>query len=68
MPAIQFVILKWLAAVDNTEVVDELHVAWLAVDGDRVLECNEVDCIEGFRLSGGEWRDVSGAGSHDGAR
>jgi hypothetical protein len=43
--AIQFIVLECLAAVHDPKVVDELDVAWLAADGDRVLERDEVDCI-----------------------
>ena len=31
---IQFIVLERLAAVHDPEVVDELDVAWLAMDGD----------------------------------
>jgi hypothetical protein len=41
----QCIILECLAAVHDPEVIDELDVTWLAMDGDRVLESNEVDRI-----------------------
>jgi hypothetical protein len=43
--AIQSIVLEFLAAVHDPKVIDELDVAWLAMDGDRVLERDEVDCI-----------------------
>lgn len=45
MSAIQFTILECLAAVHDPKVVDELDVAWLTMNGDRVFERDEVDRI-----------------------
>lgn len=60
--AIQFTVLECLAAVHDPKVVDELDVTWLTMDGDRVLERDEMDCIYGFRLGSGKWGNIGRAG------
>jgi hypothetical protein len=60
--AVLVVVLECLTAVYDPEIVDELDVPWLAMNGDRVFEGDEVDCVQGFGLGGGEGRDVGGAG------
>jgi hypothetical protein len=45
MSAIQLIVLECFATVHDPQVVDEMNVAWPTMDGDGVLERDEVNCI-----------------------